>query len=68
MKKNSPPRRKHAIFSSFEEENAAEYRRLARMTPSQRLDEGAILQQRAWGKNWTKKPIKRIVSIEKITW
>jgi hypothetical protein len=60
--------RKVAIFSSFEEENDAECDRLARMTPTQRLDEFAILQERVWGEKWTREPMRRIASIEKVSW
>jgi hypothetical protein len=70
MKKSSFNKRKLKIriFSSLEEENQAEFLRMARMTPAQRLQEAAILQERAWGKDWHKKPIKRIFSIEKVPW
>lgn len=61
-------KRKMSIFTSFEDENSAEYVRLRRMTPSQRLDEFSILQERAWGSNWTKKPIKKNASFEKVEW
>jgi hypothetical protein len=67
-KKSRSLTRKIAIFSSFEEENSAEYARFRRMTPNQRLDEFAILQARAFGPNWTKKPIKKIASFEKVKW
>jgi hypothetical protein len=46
------------VFSSIEEENLAEYRRRARMTPTERMEEFAILQERVWGNKWTKEPIK----------
>ena len=70
MKRNSSRRGnlKIAVYSSFEEENRAERLRCARMTPSQRLDEFAVLQERAWGDRWTKKPMKRIASVEKVPW
>lgn len=61
-------KRKIRVFSSFEEENQAEFLRMARMTPAQRLEEASILQDRAWGKGWHKKPIKKILSIEKVPW
>ncbi len=35
------------FFSSLEEENLAEYRRRAQMTPMERMEEFAILQERA---------------------
>jgi hypothetical protein len=56
------------VFSSIEEENLAEYRRRARMTPMERMEEFAILQERVWGDKWTKEPIKKVISIEKISW
>lgn len=70
MKKSTFNKRKPKIriFSSLEEENQAEFLRMARMTPSQRLEEASILQDRAWGKDWDKKPIKKIFSIEKVPW
>jgi hypothetical protein len=61
-------KRRFAIFSSFAEENQAEYRRLRQMTPNQRLDEFAVLQKRVWGAKWTKERLKRIASVEKVTW
>ncbi|MBN2037306.1 MAG: hypothetical protein JW768_11235 [Chitinispirillaceae bacterium] len=69
--KNSANRtrnRKAALFSSFEEENRAEYLRLAGMTPSQRLDEFVVLQKRVWGERWTKKTIKKIAAVELVSW
>jgi hypothetical protein len=60
--------RKFAVFSSFEDENNAECKRFARMTPTQRLDEFAILQERVWGEKWTREPMRRIASIEKVSW
>jgi hypothetical protein len=70
MKKINPrsSNRKIRVFSSFEDENRAEYERLSRMTPNQRLDEFTVLQKRAWGSNWTKKPIKRIATVETDKW
>jgi hypothetical protein len=59
---------KVAVYSSFEQENQAEYLRLARMKPSQRLDEFAVLQERVWGAEWTKKPMKKIAAIETVKW
>lgn len=56
------------VFSSFEEENRAEHRRLARMTPMERLEEFAILQERMWGTKWTKEPMVKIASYEKLSW
>ena len=57
-----------SIFSSFEDENKAEHRRLAAMTPKQRWDEFAILQERVWGKKWTNERIVKRVSFEKLKW
>ena len=34
------------VFSSFEEENAAEHRRLAAMSPDERCEEMAVLQEK----------------------
>ena len=45
------------IYHSFEEENEAEYRRRAQMTPEERMQEFAILQERQWGKDWTERPM-----------
>jgi hypothetical protein len=59
---------KAVVFSSFEEENSAEHLRLAGMTPSQRLDEFALLQKRVWGTRWTEKPMKKIASVERVSW
>jgi hypothetical protein len=52
------------IFTSFEEENRAEHRRLARMTPEERLSEFAVLQERVWGDLWTSLPMKKVASWE----
>ncbi len=56
------------IFKSFEEENAAEYRRRARMTPEERLAEFAIVQKRAWGEDWASQPIVKKATWEKVSW
>ena len=56
------------VFSSIEEENLAEYRRRARMTPMERMEEFAILQERVWGNKWTKEPIVKVIRFEKISW
>ena len=56
------------MFSSFKEENRAENRRLAALTPNQRLKEFAILQERVWGTRWTEDRIVKIASIEKVIW
>lgn len=69
MKKN-PNKNKmsFAVFTSFKEENRAEYFRRSRMTPRQRLDEFAILQERAWGAKWTKERMKKVFSFEMVSW
>jgi len=56
------------VFFSFEEENEDEHRRLARMSPSKRLREFGILQERVWGRKWTHDPLVRTVKIERIKW
>lgn len=56
------------VYSSFEEENRAEHRRLAALTPEQRLTEFGILQTRVWGKKWTKDRIVKIATFEKVKW
>ena len=52
------------MFSSFEEENQAEHRRLAALTPNQRLKEFAILQECVWGTRWTKDRIVKTAKSE----
>ena len=66
----SKPRRnlQISVFSSFEDENEAEHRRLAAMTPKQRWDEFAALQERVWGKKWTSERIVKRASFEKLKW
>jgi hypothetical protein len=56
------------VFSSFEEENAAEHRRLAAMTPLERMREFAVLQARRWGESWDRVPIERRASWEHVGW
>jgi hypothetical protein len=56
------------IFSSIEAENAADLQRNAMMTPQARLDEASLLQERVWGKEWTKKPMKKVVTFEHVEW
>ncbi len=56
------------VFSSFEEENAAEYKRRANMTPKQRLAEFATLQARLWGRKWTHEPMIKVAGWEKVDW
>ncbi len=52
--------------TTIKEDDDAVYLQLSCMTPNQRLDEFAILQERVWGDQWTKRPIKKMASIEKI--
>jgi hypothetical protein len=52
------------IFTSFEEENRAEHRRLAEMTPEERCSEFAVLQERVWGDLWTSVPMKKVATWE----
>ena len=56
------------VFDTLEEENRAESCRLAEMTPEERFEEFAILQQRAFGKQWTTDPIKKTVRFEILDW
>ena len=56
------------MFSSLEEENRAEHRRLAALTPNQRLKEFAILQERVWRTRWTEDRIVKTASVEKVIW
>lgn len=56
------------VYSSFEEENAAEHRRLAGMTPDERLREFAVLQARRWGEGWGRAPIEKRATWERVSW
>ena len=56
------------IFSTIEAENKADILRYVRMTPGERLQEAAFLQERIWGKGWTKRPMKKVASFEQINW
>lgn len=56
------------VFSSFEEENAAEHRRLAGMSPHDRLREFGVLQARRWGESWSQEPMQRKVTWERLRW
>jgi len=64
MKRNMPIE----VFSSIEEENLAEYRRRASMTPMERMEEFAILQERMWGDKWTKEPMVKVIRFGKTSW
>ena len=57
------------VFSSFEEENEAEHRRLAGMDPQARLREFSVLQKRRWGQAWGSAPmIRKKATWEKVAW
>jgi len=56
------------FFSSFEEESITEYKRRSSQSHKERMAEFAQLQERCWGKSWTKEKIKQIVSFEKVAW
>lgn len=56
------------VFSSFEEENAANHRRYAEMSPEERLREFAVLQARVWGDRWTSIPMVKTASWERLDW
>jgi len=55
-------------FSSFEEENAAEHRRLAGLTHDERLREFAVLQARRWGDGWDRVPMEKRATWERVSW
>ncbi len=56
------------VFLSFGDENEAESRRLAEMSPEERLREMATIQERVWGQEWTTKPIEKVASWEDVEW
>jgi hypothetical protein len=56
------------VYSSFEEENAAEHQRLREMTPEERLREFSVLQMRRWGETWGEQPIEKRVTWERVAW
>ena len=60
--------RKVEFFSTFIEENKAEYLRRQSMSIEERIKEFSILQERAWGKLWISKPMKKKATWEKIRW
>ena len=65
---NEKNRGRVEIFSSCEDENRAEYRRRAKMTPEERLAELAMLQELAWGKQWAEEPFVKEAAWEKVDW
>ena len=56
------------VYTSFEEQEKAEIDRRSAMSIQERLNEFAIIQQRAWGKAWTDDPIRKKVSFEFLDW
>jgi hypothetical protein len=56
------------VFSNFDEENKAEYRRRSRMSPQERMNEFAVLQERAWGIGWRTMPMDRKATWENVDW
>jgi hypothetical protein len=56
------------VFTSFENENEAEHRRLARMSPQERMLEFSVLQGRRWGEFWGQKPIEKCATWERVPW
>ncbi len=56
------------IFDSLEDENRAERARQASMSPEERLRELAVLQERHWGEQWSKVPLVRKASWERLSW
>lgn len=60
--------KKIKVFTSFEDENAAEHRRLAKMSPQERWRELAVLQTRLWGELWGSAPIAKRASWERLSW
>jgi len=64
MKRNTEVR----VFSTFEEENTAEHRRLAGMSHQRRMAEFAVLQARRWGEAWGQVPMEKRVTWERLSW
>ena len=56
------------VFHSFEEENKAEYRRRAQMTPQERCREFGVLQERMWGNKWRAESIVKKATWENLAW
>jgi len=56
------------VFSSFEDEMKAEYKRRSEQSPQDRIREFSILQERCWGEKWTNRKIEPVVSFEKVGW
>lgn len=56
------------IYNSFEEAEKDNARQISKMSIQERLDAFGELQAKVFGKEWTETPIKKIVSIEKVSW
>ncbi len=56
------------VFESFEDENAAEHRRLGAMSPQERMREFGVLQRRHWGESWGFEPITKRATWERLSW
>jgi len=56
------------VYHSFEEENEAEYRRRAKMTSEERMQELAKLRAQQWGDDWADKPMERVATWEWADW
>lgn len=56
------------LFDSVEEENTAEYKRRAALSPEQRMIEFSAIQERVFGKEWQTKKIDPRVSYEILDW
>lgn len=61
-------KKKARIFRSLEEENQAERRRRAQMTPHERWQELSVLQARRWGPDWATKPMTKTATWEEVDW
>jgi hypothetical protein len=59
--------KKVKVFASFEQENNYELERRRKMKTAERIQEFVVIMERTWGKDWTKQPIKKVVSFEKLT-
>jgi len=56
------------IFSSFEEEEAAERLRCRQQSDEEREEELREIRRRAFGPDWHRKPMVKVASIEKTNW
>ncbi|MCU0305469.1 MAG: hypothetical protein MUC56_15555 [Thermoanaerobaculales bacterium] len=56
------------VFVSFDDENEAEHRQLASMSPQERMLEFAVLQARRWGQAWGRSPIVKRATWETVSW